>query len=49
MPELEVQVRSGAPAGAARCPEPLAGDDVFADAYPPTGEVGVERDPAAAE
>jgi hypothetical protein len=44
-----MQVRAGAPAGAARSSEPLAGDDLFADAHPPAGKVGVERDPAAAE
>jgi hypothetical protein len=44
-----VQVRAGAPAGAAGGPEALARDDLIADVHAPVGEVRVERDPAAAE
>jgi len=49
VPELEVQMGAGAPAGTARRAEALPYGDLLADADAPAGEVRVQRDPAVAE
>jgi hypothetical protein len=49
VPELEVQVGAGAPAGAARSCDALAGLDLLTGVDAPAGEVGVQGPVALAE
>src|SRR4029078_12257691 len=48
-PDPKVQLRAAPPARPPRGPQPLTGGDSLAGGDTPAGQVGVERDPAAAE